>query len=270
MKLIVEFALLTLAASCCLADGVESFTEPYRTANLAAPESGIVDAIDVKEGDVVQAGQVVAMLNQDVLNVTLKIARAAKDSVGQLKSAETELRIRSERLRKLADLLTSRNASQEEVDRATADRDVAQSQLLTVQESLEIKRLEYERTLAQIERRQIRSPFKGVVERVHKEVGEFVAPNDPNVLTVVQLDPLRITFPVPSSLRDALRRGASVDINLLESKVTATGTIDFVSPVTHAESSTVRVQVKLPNPNGRYRSGERCELQLPPKRVAVK
>lgn len=270
MKLIVESIFIILAASCCLADEVVSFTEPYRTANLAAPESGIVDAIDVKEGDTVEAGQVISVLNQNVLNVTLRISRAAKDSVGQLNSAKTELKVRSERLRKLKELLTSQNASQEEVDRATADRDVAESQLLTVKESLEIKRLEYERTLAQIERRQIRSPFKGVVQRVHKEVGEFVAPNDPNVLTIVQLDPLRVTFPVPSSSLGALRKDASVEVTLLDSKVTVTGTIDVVSPVINAESSTVRVQVKLPNPNGRYRSGERCELQLPPKRVAAK
>ena len=40
------------------------------------------------------------------------------------------------------------------------------------------------------------------------------------------------------------------------------GAIDFISPVTDAESGTVRVKVRIDNPQNKYRSGQRCALQL--------
>ena len=40
------------------------------------------------------------------------------------------------------------------------------------------------------------------------------------------------------------------------------GTVDYVSPVTDAESSTVRVKIKVPNPDGKFRSGEHCTLKM--------
>jgi multidrug efflux pump subunit AcrA (membrane-fusion protein) len=41
------------------------------------------------------------------------------------------------------------------------------------------------------------------------------------------------------------------------------GTIEFISPVTDAESGTVRVKVRMDNRSGLFRSGQRCSLQLP-------
>jgi multidrug efflux pump subunit AcrA (membrane-fusion protein) len=78
----------------------------------------------------------------------------------------------------------------------------------------------------------------------------------------MQLDPLRITFSVPNSHAQSLRLGQSVALALPESKRRAIGQVEFVSPVTDAESGTVRVKVLLKNSEGQYRSGVRCEIEL--------
>lgn len=242
---------------------IESFTEPYRSIDVAAVETGLIIAVHVKEGDHVDGTQPLAELNQDLLRASLEIARGHRDATSILKSAEAELRLRATRLEKLEELRETENASEEEVRRAELDKEIAESRVLGARETLEIKRLEFERIRIQLEQRIVRSPIAGFVTRVYKDVGEFVALTDPVVVTVVQLDPLMIMFSVPASPAVALKPGQEVAVRIDGQKKTTSAKIELISPVINAESQTVRVKVQLPNPGYRLRSGSKCWLQLP-------
>lgn len=257
-RIAVLTALMVMLGNQTFADEIQSFTEPYRTINLAAAESGIVIGIHVEEGDAVEENQALADLNQDVLKAGVEIARSHRDAVSSLKSAESELKLRSERLRKLQELRVSQNASEEEVNRARLEFEVAEARVLHVRESLEIKRLEYERIRLQLALRTVRSPISGVVTELYRDIGEFVSPADPVVLTVVQLDPLRATFSVPAADVRSLRKGQTIPVRLDGLAKPVNAQVGLVSPVINAESQTVRVRVELPNPGNRIRSGAKC------------
>lgn len=263
--------LTTLWAACLAivcgagyanAAAIEGFTQPYREIDVASAETGILVTVDVEEGDVVGRDQPLAQLDFDVIEATLRVADKQQQARGQLDSAQAEFRLRADRLEKLEELLAHNHASREEVERATAEKDIAQARVLAAEEALEVKELEYARIKAQLERRQIVSPANGVVHRVHKEIGEFVAPTDPIVLTIVQLDPLLATFAVPVSQASQLTDGQTIRIRFESSKATVNGSVKFVSPVVDAQSGTVTVRVEFPNTEGRHRSGERCVLLL--------
>ena len=249
---------LVLSAGPGFADEIQSFTEPYRTINLAAAESGIVIGLNIEEGDSVEKDQPLADLNQDVLKSSVEIARSHCDAVSGLKSAESELTLRSERLSKLQELRLNQNASEEEVNRAQLEFEVAEARLLQVREALDIKRLEYERIRLQLALRTVRSPIDGVVTEIFRDIGEFVSPADPVVLTIVQLDPLRATFSVPVSDLKSIRKGQTVPVRVEGVEKPVNAQVELVSPVINAESQTVRVKVELPNPGNRIRSGARC------------
>lgn len=257
-RIAVLTALLIIPGSQAFADEIQSFTEPFRTINLAAAEAGIVIGIHIEEGDAVDKDQALADLNQDVLQAGVEIARSHRDAVSGLKSAESELKLRSERLRKLQELRTSQNASEEEVNRARLEFEVAEARLLQVREALEIKRLEYERIRLQLALRTVRSPISGVVTELYRDIGEYVSPADPVVLTVVQLDPLRATFSVPAADIQSLRKGQSIPVRVDGLAKPVNAQVELVSPVINAESQTVRVKVELPNPGNRIRSGAKC------------
>lgn len=257
-RIAVLTALLIMPGSQTFADEIQSFTEPFRTINLAAAEAGIVIGIHIEEGDAVDTDQALADLNQDVLKAGVEIARSHRDAVSGLKSAESELKLRSERLRKLEELRTSQNASEEEVNRARLEFEVAEARLLQVRESLEIKRLEYERIRLQLALRTVRSPISGVVTELYRDIGEYVSPADPVVLTVVQLDPLRATFSVPAADIQSLRKGQTIPVRVDGLAKSVNAQVELVSPVINAESQTVRVKVELPNPGNRIRSGAKC------------
>ncbi len=242
---------------------IEGFTEPYREIAIASAETGILTKVDVSEGDQVHEGQLLAELNQDVLRASLRVAEKYKESKGQLVSARADLRLRTERLDNLKKLLEGNHASPEEIDRAATEKAIAEAQVLAITESIQVKELECERAKAQLEQRFIRSPVDGFVKQVSKYIGEFVAPTDPVVLTVVQLDPLLATFAVPAQQTEKLAARQQVQLRIGGQKATVSGTVKSISPVVDAQSGTVRVRVEFPNPDGRFRSGNPCVLVSP-------
>jgi membrane fusion protein, multidrug efflux system len=255
---VIQAVTLVMLGGQAFADDIQSFTEPSRTINLAAVESGIVIGLNVEEGDSVEKDQALADLNQDVLKASVEIARAHRDSVSGLTSAESELKLKSERLNKLQELRLNENASEEEVNRAQLEFEVAEARVLQARESLEIKRLEYERIRLQLALRTVRSPIDGVVTEIYRDIGEFVSPADPVVLTVVQLNPLRATFSIPVAEIKSLRKGQTISVRVDGVDKPVSAQVELVSPVINAESQTVRVKVELPNAGHKIRSGAKC------------
>jgi RND family efflux transporter MFP subunit len=240
---------------------VEAYTEPYRDIAIAASEMGTLSSVNVKEGDVVKSGDVIALMADEVLKASLEVARRSMNVEGTLQSAAADVNLRRTELTKLRELRERDHASQQEVDRVLTELTVAESRHLSVREELEIKQLEFRRIEAQLEQRSIRVPIAGIVSEVHKDAGEFVSPSDPVVARVVQLDPLLIVFSVPLDHRTAFQQDQSVTLQLGFANATAQGIVEYVSPTTDSSNSSIRVKVRLPNPNGEFQSGERAVLK---------
>ncbi len=247
------------AAEPTVSLALEGYTEPYRTINVAADEMGIIEEVLVQEGEAVEAGHPLARLNSDVHLGLLAIAEQSMQSKGRLDAARAELDLRQERLAKLRSLRIDGHARQEEVDRAEAEVEVGEANLRTAQEELLTRKLEYEKIKTQIDRRTVRAPISGVVTTLHRQQGEFVAPNSPDVLTLVQIDTLLANFTVMSPEAAKLRKGQKIKLRIVNGAETQ-GVVEFIAPVTDAESGTVRVKVRIANPDGRVRSGERCTM----------
>ena len=243
------------------ASEIQGFTEPYQDIDVAAAEAGVIEAIDVKEGDRVKADQILVRMDSAVLEVTLKIARSVKQARGQLESATEELALQTKMFSKLEGLLERQHASSQEIERALTQRRIAQARLKAVREDLVIKTLEYERAVAQLERRRLRSPIDGIVTRIMKDRGESVLLSDPVLVKVVQLDPLLVIFLVPAEQARTLANGKSVDIRITDSQ-TAKGQIEFVSPTADPQSGLTRVRVRVPNSDERLPCGATCYLLL--------
>ena len=108
----------------------------------------------VKEGDKVESGQVLARLDIATLKADLDIARA-----------EEKLQtIRTERLEKLA---TSNRSTEDELDKAKTDLEIKQAQVRKIE--------------AMIENRTFRSPVRGVVTEIKRDISESVSAATPHV-----------------------------------------------------------------------------------------
>ncbi len=241
---------------------LEGYTEPYRTVHVASDESGIVQEVFVKDGDRVTKGQPLARLNSDVQEAMLAIARQNRDATGRLDAAQAELRQKRDRLSILEPLCREGCARQEEVDQARTEVLIAEANVREAREEQEVRRLDYERIRIQLERRTILAPSDGVVMTVAKRVGEYVAPNNPEIVTLVQLRPLLANFNVLRDEVENLVPGSKVNIRFVVTGRRVSGIIDTISPVTDAESGTVPIKVRIDNGDGEFRSGDRCRVEF--------
>ncbi len=257
---LVVVLLTALASGQIVSNSIKGFTEPFRSIDIAAAEAGTISAIAVQEGDHVQADTILARLNEDVLDASLAIASESRQAKGKLNLALAELHMQQERFRKLSGLFERQHASQTEIDRAKAQLDIARAQVESVRDDLCLKELEINRVEAQLEQRRLRSPIEGVVNRIFKDVGEFVSANDPVVVNVVQLDPLLVIFSVPREQARKLKEEQTIVLALGTERHPVDGFIEFVSPTADAQSGTCRVKIRIDNPDRQWPSGVVCHL----------
>ena len=241
---------------------LEGFTEPYRTSHVATDDAGVIAEFLICEGDEVAAGQPLVRLNSEVHEALLTIAEHQMKSHGRLDAALAEGEMRRERLAKLEALRAEGHARQEEVDPARNELAVAEANIRSAREDLVARKLEFAKIETQIARRTIRAPFAGTITSFEKEQGEFVALNDAAVLTLVDLESLLANFMVMSNQAAHMTQGQEVTVYFPASGSQAKGTVELISPVTDAESGTVRVKIRVSNPDRAFRSGERCQLSL--------
>lgn len=253
---------------------IEGFLEPYHQIDLAPAEPGTVAKLNVEEGQRVEPGQLLGTLDCDVLLVSLDIAELTRDAHGRIDAARAERDLRQSRLESLIVLQQRAHASAQEVDRARADLQIAAANLLMAEEQGLIAALECKKVEAMIERRRLRSPIAGVVTRIYHEETEYVTAAEPTVMTVVQLDPLRVVFSVPTGQSLLLATDTPVSLLLPEGGERVSGRVEYVAPITDADSGTVRVKVLVDNAEGAFRAGVRALLLLdelmPASGVAVR
>jgi RND family efflux transporter MFP subunit len=257
------FVVILLATSGTVrGTDLEGFTEPFRTLKVAADETGTIAEVLVQEGERVNAGQPLARLNSDVHEAMLAIAAKNMKADGRIRSAQADLQLRQSRLDKLRDILSEGFARQEEVDRAATEVEIAEANIHAAQEDIATKQLEHQKIVVQLRRRTIVAPIDGTVTILHKDQGEFVAPNTPEIVTLVQLDTLLANFTLTGSQAASLQLESELPIIFSEGN-DCPGTIDFISPVMDAESGTVLVKVRIDNADRSHRSGQRCRIRLP-------
>ena len=259
---ITSIAVALLFVGNAVAQEIETFVEPYRAAALSTTETGVLEQIVVRDGSRVQLGQTLAWLNDDVLHAALKVAGAGMRAKAALKIAENETAICLRLFESYRALRANGNATERELERSQSDYMQAQARLENVREELAIRALEYARVQTQIEQRQIRAPFEGIVVRVDKEVGEQVSPTDPVVLHLVQIRTLKALFSVPVDAAQSLRPGHVLRLSIGNGRESRNGVIEHVSAVADAKSGTVSVTVRIPNAEGKIQSGLVCRWDL--------
>lgn len=244
------------------AETVEGFTEPFRRARLSCAESGLVAELLVHEGQTVTAGQLLAELDSTVPLALLKVADAGRQARAEIDAAEIELAERQRQRDILAQLRGDQYASARELELAESALESARAQRQAAVERQQLRQLEYDKLAAQLAARRVLAPWAGVVVSLAKQVGEYVGPTDPVILELVELDPLWAVFLAPRDVGARMATGAEVRVGFTDLRQDTSGRVEFVSPLTDAESGTIMVKVRIANPEGKWRAGEACHLHL--------
>jgi RND family efflux transporter MFP subunit len=240
---------------------IEGFSQPYRFANVAAPIGGIVSSIDAKEGEQVAEGDCLAQLDSKSHQGRVEVARVAKESLGELATAEAQLVADKTRLQRILELSGRHHATAVELLQAKEDVAIAEAGVVRAKDRLDQQAAEYQRLIAESEQYSIRAPFSGVIVEYAKDRGEYVGPGDSTICTIADLSTLRAEFLVPRDFRHKLHIGHQAKILFTVARKTTTGTIEYISPFPNGETSTFTVKMIVDNSAGLLSAGERCQIQ---------
>lgn len=242
--------------------------EPDRVADVGAQVVGVVEQLHVERGDTVVAGQPLLTLRADVERAQRDVARRRAGVDADVRAAEASLVLARQKVTRAEALVKQGFVSDQALDLARAEHELATQKLSQVTGQREIWAQEQRLAEAQLALRTIRSPFAGVVAERFVSVGERV--EDRPLVRVAAIDPLRVELMVPTSLYGRLSAGDTLQIDPeLPGAGALPATVRHVDRVLDAASNSFRVRLSLPNPGQRLPAGLRCKADLGPASPAA-
>lgn len=208
-------------------------TDADKRAVLATRAAGIVEELPFDQGDTVRRGDLIARLRDE----------------GKEAAVETARRV-----------LAQREAEAAAAQRLAEQGSLPKLQLDGVQSALAAARAQFDAAVADVERNSVRAPFDGMVDKVDAELGGSLAAGAP-VATVLALDPILARGEVSERDLGHVKPGDKARVRLVSGEE-AEGTIRYISRDATPATRTFRVEVAVPNADGRIPSGMTAEVTL--------
>jgi RND family efflux transporter MFP subunit len=220
--------------------------EARRSSSLGFERGGLLEAVLIREGEPVIAGQVVARLDDTLLQAQRKELEAAlADAEARLSLAEVTLRRYRESVNRGAVTGQALDEAREGARAARAGADLARARIASVD--------------AELAKAELRAPFDGVVTRRLADEGQVLAAGSP-VVELQEQAPPEVRVGVAGTLADTLRPGTEYRLAWRGQGFPAR--LRAVLPVRELGTRTVDALFVPMEPPAGLRPGELVELEL--------
>ena len=218
--------------------------EAVQEVDLLPQVDGYVKEILFKEGDTVKEGQLLYVLDDERYQAVVNQRKA------DLSAAEAEAS-RAERYYKRMQTADERGITQLERDNAEAAAEKAKAAVLQAKANLVVA--EYD-----CKKAKVYAPIAGQIGKTTAHVGDYVAPSKGALAHIMQIDPIRVTFPLTDRAYVAWRAaqkagtGDAYRMRLLlpdGSEYAAEGTFDFDDNQMSRETATIIMRLSFANPD---------------------
>jgi len=201
---------------------------------VAAEVAGRIVALEVPEGEAVAEGHVLARIEPDAY-------RAA--------AAERRARYRNarDRLRRVQRLHAEGVASEQALDDARSAYEAARAAL--------------EESETRLRKTRIRAPFAGRVGLRQVSVGQYVEPGAA-IVSLTRAAPLELRFGVPQRFAARAKVGQTVHAVVGRCEARFEGRVTAIDPRVDPVTRTLRLEAKVPNPEGALAPGMAVRLRL--------
>lgn len=257
---------------------------PYQNVELHAKVAGYIRNIYVDIGDRVHTGQVLAVLEIPELIAQVDEARAAvhhaEEEIQRAQSDVSRAQADNVALHANADRLLNTDKArpgliaQQELDDATAkDRasqaqvEAAKSTLAAAKQQLEVAKANLQHFSALSDYAKITAPYDGVVTWRFSDTGALVQAGTSSasglpVVTLAQINVLRLRIPVPESLTSQVRIGDSANVHVQATGEHFTGKVERFTNSLDPSTRTMQVEIDVPNPTYRLQPGMYADVRL--------
>ena len=253
-------ALLVAASVPAAAQSLDCVVEPEMQVKVGSPIATTLESVDVKRGDTVTKGQVLARLVSGVEVADVALAEARARSTAEIDSRRSRLDFAQGDLLRGTKLLVGANIAPQKVDELRTNYLVAQQDLVTAELNHQIAILDLARSQALLNARIIRSPVDGLVTQRSLVPGEFVH-QDNNIVVLAVISPLHIQAYPPVPMFSQIKLGQTARVVLTEpAGAIRAVTVTVVDQVFDAASGTFGVELTMANPGNVVPAGQRCRV----------
>ncbi len=198
--------------------------------------NGVIDAINFREGDLINQGDTIASLNKKDAQLKIDYAKSKMESA---KTQALAAKKKYEIHKNLFDIGGIIKAKLEEVE---LEAKSAEEQAKSAEVELKSAEAEFKKT-------DLRAPREGVLGTREAEAGEFVTPNN-KIATLYDVKEVFVELGIVEKDVDKVTIGQNLVVTVdAHSGTSFKGKIDYVYPVIEGKSRTLTAKVRLQNPD---------------------
>ncbi len=228
---------------------------PKQTIVVRPQLSAVIKSVHIKEGQFVKQGD--KLFSFDTRDREANLAK----SNAQLSKTKAELAIAQRSYHRQQALFRKNFISQ-------AMLDVARNQVELLQNQLKFDQAAIQADQVSLSYGEIYAPISGRVGSIPFFPGSIVHPEIPQLVSIVQLDPIQVSFALPETELNLLRRPLTSDqIKAVvqfgsSGEETREGKIVFIDNAIDTASGTIQIKAELANADGKLWPGMYVEVVL--------
>ena len=228
------------------------YVEARRAATVSSKVTGKVVEVLIEEGMKVDAGQVLARLDDSNIKESLLIAEAQLESARKVvDETRPNLRFAIAEKKRFTDLVATQAASQSDYNRAETQAQALEATLARQESDVKVAERQVSSWKQQMDDNIIRAPFAGVITTKDSQPGEMISPvsagggfTRTGICTIVDMSSLEIEVDVSESYINRVQSDQRVEATLdaygdwrIPAKVIA------IIPAADRQKATVKVRI---------------------------
>lgn len=239
---------------------------PWAEATMKSKVHGKIRQIYVREGQGVRKGGILMEFDNDREASMVELSQArlsqARASLEEMKTILLNSRKDLQRKQEAAQVVPRKLLEDAEdlVRQHEASVSAREAEVAQAVAEVKLRQVELEDT-------RVRTPFDGVVTRLHVEEGEVVKALEVDICQVVALDKLYVEVSLPLDLLRKVR--AQQQVTVVPDRVGGRsvkgfkGEIYYINPLLDPTSKTFKVKVRIDSPDGVLRPGMIANVAFP-------
>src|SRR6266511_3180824 len=228
--------------------------EAIRSVDVLPQVNGTILHVNFAEGDEVAAGQILFEIDPRPYRAALQQAEGAllRDLTQALSAAREAARYKT--------LATTNTVTQEDYEAKQSAADAAFAAVRSDSAAASIARLNLEYAT-------VRAPIGGRTGRLLLHEGNLVRAGSDPLVSIVQMRPILVRFPVPATHLPALRQRAGQQLKVIamparDSASAIQGVLSFVDNQVDTTTGSVLLKARFPNRDGALWPGEFVAITL--------
>jgi len=228
--------------------------EPIRSVDVLPQVNGTILKVHFAEGDEVAPGQVLFEIDPRPYQAALQQAEGAllRDLTNAIAAAREAARYKT--------LATTNTVTAEDYEAKQSAADAAAAAVRSDSASAAIARLNLEYAT-------VRAPIGGRTGRLLLHEGNLVRAGNDALVSIVQMRPILVRFPVPATNLPALRQRAGQQLTVIalaarDSASAVRGVLSFVDNQVDTTTGTVLLKARFSNHDGALWPGEYVTVTL--------